>query len=235
MRGNKVRKNLNKNTNNMCGIYGSASPEEFYKLQEINKLRGNYGTGYLHIGKEGYAIQKFKETSEVILYPQTSLYNLGHNRAPTTNEKGRGLSCSHPFNTGRAISAHNGILINTLELEEKWKTEFPVDSQWVSFLYDKYYKQTKNCYISFKLTLEHISGTYAIWLYDIEESIVFVSRGDNSIFWNDQKNVFSSIQTSNCKNLMPEGAIYQSIQNFSSFEDKNENDRLKRHKKYFIL
>jgi glucosamine 6-phosphate synthetase-like amidotransferase/phosphosugar isomerase protein len=219
----------------MCGIYGAITPEQFYELHETNKSRGSEGVGYLHIGKEGYAIQKFKDTPEFTLYLESTSYNLGHNRAPTTNEKGRGLSYNHPFNIGRAIAAHNGILINTLELEENWKTEFVVDSQWIPFLYNNYYKQTKNSYISFKLTLEHISGTYAIWLYDIEERIIFVGRGDNSIFWNDAMDSFSSVQTTDCKNLMPEGAIYQSDQNFLKFEDKNESDRLKRQRKYFIL
>lgn len=219
----------------MCGIYGAITPEQFYELHEINKLRGSEGCGYLHIAEHGYAIQKFKEKPEFTLYLTSTSYNLGHNRAPTTNENGRGISYAHPFNNGRAIAAHNGILSNTLELEKKWKNQFPVDSQWIPFLYNEYYKQTENSYTAFKLTLDSISGTYGIWLYDIEEMTIFVSRGDNSIFWNDLMDTFSSVETTLCKNLMPEGAIYQSDQNFLKFEDKNESDRLKRQRKYFIL
>lgn len=218
----------------MCGIYGALTPEEFYSLHMVNRSRGIDGCGYLHIGSRGYGIQKFKDNPEFLLHTFSTRYNLGHNRAPTTNESGRGVLGIHPFCYGRAIAAHNGIIINTLELEENWKTQFPVDSQWIPFLYDKYYKDFKEGYKTFKFTLERLSGTYGIWLYDIEEETIFIARGDNSIFWNDAKTSFSSIQTSECKNLMPEGAIYQTT-NFMSFEDKNENDRLKRQKKYFIL
>ena len=218
----------------MCGIYGSKTPEEFYSLRTANLRRGDAASGYLHINADGYTIQKFKKGMIYFLPRFSTAYNLGHNRAPTTSESGRGISGTHPFCYGRAIAAHNGILINTLELEENWKNNFPVDSQWIPFLYDKYYKEFKDSFKTFKFTLEHLSGTYGIWLYDMEEKTIFVARGDNTIFWNKTLTSFSSIETPECKNLMPEGAIYQSI-DLQTFEDKNENDRLKRQKKYFIL
>lgn len=218
----------------MCGIYGSLTPEGLYSLHMANRSRGSEGCGYLHISSEGYAIQKFKDKPEFLLHMFSTRYNLGHNRAPTTNETGRGILGTHPFCYGRAIAAHNGILINTLELEENWKNTFPVDSQWIPFLYDKYYKEFKDGFKTFKFTLEHLSGTYGIWLYDVEEKTIFVARGDNSIFWNDALDSFSSVETPECKNLMPEGAIYEST-DLQTFKDKNENDRLKRQKKYFIL
>jgi glucosamine 6-phosphate synthetase-like amidotransferase/phosphosugar isomerase protein len=218
----------------MCGIYGSITPSEFYNLHEANKVRGTSGYGCLHIGVNSFNIQKFRTVTSPIDCPVSSIYNLGHNRAPTTNESGRNFSNSHPFSYGNAIAAHNGILINTTDLKCKWKTEFPVDSQWIPFLYNNYYKEINDPLKTFTKTLENISGTYGIWLYDIDNHTIFVARGDNTIFWDKQYSSFSSIKTELCDRLMPEGAIYQST-NMLTFKDKNENNRLKRQKKYFIL
>jgi len=218
----------------MCGIYGNLDYAEFYRLYKLNQSRGSYSTGFLLTDIDEYEIKKTSE--EISYYPIAQKnYYLGHNRAPTTDENGKGLVGCHPFSYGVAIAAHNGIISNTLELENEYRTKFDVDSQWIPYLYDYYVKRNNNKLRAFELTLLEIDGTYGIWLYDVNEKVTFVSRSDNTVYWNDQKTSFSSVNDEEHKNLMPQGAIYTKEFNEISFVDINENNRLNKRQKYFII
>lgn len=218
----------------MCGIYSSINYAEFHRLYKLNQSRGSYSTGFLLVGDNEYEIKKTSE--EIHYYPIAQKnYYLGHNRAPTTDERGKGLAGCHPFSYGVAIAAHNGIISNTSNLEIEFKVKFDVDSQWIPYLYDYYKKINNISEQAFELTLNQIEGTYGIWLYDVNQKVTFVSRSDNTVYWNDLKTSFSSINNEQYKNLMPQGAIYKKEHNEISFIDINENNRLNKKQKYFII
>jgi glucosamine 6-phosphate synthetase-like amidotransferase/phosphosugar isomerase protein len=217
----------------MCGIYGNINHAEFYRLYKLNKSRGSYSTGFLFIDNKEYEVKKTNE--DVSYYPiALKKYYLGHNRAPTTDENGKGLTGCHPFIYGKAIAAHNGIISNTDILENEYKIKFDVDSQWIPFLYDYFKRNNNQSENAFRLALLELEGTYGIWLYDIDEEIVFVSRSDNTVYWDDEKISFTSIRDDMHKNLMPQGAIYKK-ENNEPFKDINENNRLNIKQKYFII
>ena len=217
----------------MCGIYGSNGKYGFNHIQNINLSRGSHSTGVLTLHTDGFSITKCKEYEAS--YEETGHYYLGHNRAPTTTEEGKGLKGCHPFICGRAIVAHNGIISNTGCLENEYKRKYPVDSQWISFLYDYWSNRNNTPESAMRLTLLEIEGTFGIWLYDIDTNKTFVARGDNTIYWDPIMESFSSTPTATQVNLMPEGAIYRRNGEELSFTDINADNRLNRRQKYFII
>lgn len=218
----------------MCGIYGNLSPDEFFRLYKLNKSRGSYSSGFLFASEGRYEMRKTVKDTKYFSYPFNEQYCLGHNRAPTTDENGKGLSGCHPFTFGKAIAAHNGIISNTDYLESEYKIKFDIDSQWIPFLYDYFKRGNNNPENALRLALLELDGTYGVWLYDIDEEIIFVSRSDNTIYWNDEKTSFTSISDDVHKNLMPQGAIYKKERD-QSFIDINENERLNVRQKYYIF
>jgi glucosamine 6-phosphate synthetase-like amidotransferase/phosphosugar isomerase protein len=221
----------------MCGIYGNLNYAEFYRLYKLNQSRGSYSTGFLLTGESEYEIKKTSE--EISYYPiAQKKYYLGHNRAPTTDDRGKGLAGCHPFIFGRAIAAHNGILSNTDKLEKIYNISFEIDSQWIPYLYHLFLTKNHLNLIpenAFLNVLKEIKGTYGIWLYDVKEECIFVARGDNTVYWDKNKTAFSSIANEVHEELMPEGAIYRKLLNEETFTDINEDRRLKRDQKYFII
>jgi glucosamine 6-phosphate synthetase-like amidotransferase/phosphosugar isomerase protein len=222
----------------MCGIYSGLSPIEFYHLYIHNQSRGSHSSGFLYIEDEGYELVKTSKKNYTFFPDIKNGFYLGHNRAPTTSGDTKGLSSCHPFSFGRAIAAHNGILTNTEALEKVYGIKFDVDSQWIPYLYDIMLKKTHlnlKPEDAFRYVLEDIKGTYGIWLYDIENGSVFVGRGDNTIYWNDNNTSFSSIADETYKNLMPDGAIFMKSKDSNTFIDINADRRLKREQKYFMI
>jgi len=220
----------------MCGIYGNINYAEFYQLYKANQSRGSHSTGFLMLDENGYEIKKTLE--DISYYPiAQKKYYLGHNRAPTTDENGKGLMGCHPFIFGRAIAAHNGIISNTDALEKVYDIKFAIDSQWIPFLYNNYLNSSMDfsAEASFRYTVEDIKGTYGIWLYDIKEQKIFVARGDNTVYWDKDKTSFSSAKQEGYEDLMPEGAIYMKHLREETFTDINVDRRLKRDQKYFII
>jgi len=220
----------------MCGIYSNLNYAEFYRLHKLNQSRGSYSTGFLLIDNKEYEIKKTLE--DVSYYPiAQKKYYLGHNRAPTTDESGKGLIGCHPFTVGRAIAAHNGIISNTDALEQIHNIKFSIDSQWIPFLYNHYLNTDMHFSeeAAFRYAIEDLKGTYGIWLYDIVKQTIFVTRGDNTVYWDKNKTSFSSTADEEHNELMPEGAIYRKLLNEETFTDINEDRRLKRDQKYFII
>ncbi len=166
-----------------------------------------------------------------------ALYHLGHVRAPTT--KISNFSGCHPFQYGRAIAAHNGIITNTLNLETKEAYQPEVDSEWIPFLYNKPQTKFVTAFGKFQSALERLEGTYGTWLHDTSSRTILVGRGDNTIYWNADNTMFSSKAISNygIENLMHNGSIYMGCLGDNSsprFSDVNVDNRIQRKPKYFI-
>lgn len=221
----------------MCGIYSALSPLEFHNLYKHNQSRGGHSSGFLYISEDGFEIVKTTNTNYSYFPDISNGFYLGHNRAPTTSGDTKGLSSCHPFIYGRAIAAHNGIISNTEDLKKKHNVDFDVDSQWIPYLYDHYLKSHMNfsAEAAFRYAIQDLKGTYGIWLYDIDKQIIFVTRGDNTIYWDKNKINFSSITDETHNQLMPEGAIYSKHIKDKTFTDINEDRRLKRDQKYFMI
>ena len=169
--------------------------------------------------------------------PPRALYHLGHVRAPTTKESK--FSGCHPFQYGKAIAAHNGIITNTLNLETKEMYQPEVDSEWIPFLYNKPQTKFVTAFGKFQRVLERLEGTYGTWLHDTSSRTVLVGRGDNTIFWDKEKTMFSSKEISQhgITELQPDGSIYMSCLGDNSsprFSDVNTDNRIQRKPKYFI-
>jgi glucosamine 6-phosphate synthetase-like amidotransferase/phosphosugar isomerase protein len=216
----------------MCAIYGSNDQEKLYKLYKANQNRGNYSTGLAFLKDNDIVIHKGLSEGFIFKIFEEATYYIGHNRAPTTNEQGRNFSGIHPFIFGKALAAHNGILTNIEHLEQTWNIKFATDSEWIPFLYQQYSQSDYNSEEVFLKVLQNIEGTFGIWLYDTDKKDLLVARGDNSIYWNEDKTCFSSVECDDINQLMPEGSIYKS--NLGNSFIKLDL-HLKRKQKYFIL
>lgn len=87
--------------------------------------------------------------------------------------------------------------------------------------------------------LSKLEGTYGTWLHDTSSRTVLVSRGDNTIYWDKEKTMFSSkeITQHGITELQPDGSIYMAcLIGFPSprFSDANIDNRIQRKPKYFI-
>jgi glutamine phosphoribosylpyrophosphate amidotransferase len=124
----------------MCGLFGYAlSKKSPYTNQQREVLfrlgamgadkRGGQSYGTLHLDSKGLPVVKkglgplvganFKELAE-------SLTGYGHSRLATQGEIN--LRNSHPFEIGRIIGAHNGVLFNSSELDNLFGAK-EVDSE----------------------------------------------------------------------------------------------------------
>lgn len=173
----------------MCGIVGmicyagGITPHEakmFSELLYIGALRGTHGTGAFAIANDGSRYQikvggpptqlfedpSYKAFSKFVEKKETQIM-IGHNRYATTGEKT--TANSHPFREGKTTLVHNGT-IETWGKFKKESKEFPVDSQAVTYLIDK---------------------------YGIEEVVATISGAWAIVAWNDatkQLNIFKNIE-----------------------------------------
>ena len=219
----------------MCGIFSAKDPIIFLDLLQENLSRGAYSAGILSIFENKIEIQKIRDINkEPVIVSARALYHLGHVRAPTT--KVSNFSGCHPFQYGRAIAAHNGIITNTEDLELDYDLKLDVDSEWIPFLYNYSQEAFQTGWQKFHNVLSRLKGTYGTWLYDVNSNHIMVSRGDNTVYWNKDRTAFSSKAVKDIDQLMPDGAIYSSIVDVdnSVFFDINADNRIQRKPKYFI-
>ncbi len=214
---------------------GSKEIGVFRELLQENLSRGAYCGGILSIFENRIEIQKIRDIAKAEINLSTrALYHLGHVRAPTT--KVSKFSGCHPFQYGRAIAAHNGIITNTQSKEDVYEARLAVDSEWIPWLYNNPKESFDSAHSKMQSVLTRLDGTYGTWLYDVETNNILVGRADNMIYWNKDKTTFSSKAAGEVDQLMPNGAIYSTVvdKDITVFFDMNQDNRIQRKPKYFI-
>jgi glucosamine--fructose-6-phosphate aminotransferase (isomerizing) len=196
----------------MCGIYGSFNQSKFEVLEQANRSRGNFATGFCTITKDGsiYIVREKGVIDWEKIQLEVKYFYLGHNQAPTSKQRNWTQVTSHPFECGDWIIAHNGVLSNYKEIIKDYLPGHsnPVDSSVISALLHKFEQQDKSLteVTVIKKVLELLKGTFAVWIVKRKTANVYLARQASTLFYD--KNSFSSIKGENYKELK-ENNIYK--------------------------
>ena len=209
----------------MCAIYGTASREEFFKLYELNKDRGGFAFSFCGIKNHDIFVFKNKLADLDLLYQEDWDYYLAHDQAPTGSVRTYNENTSHPFHYGRWYVAHNGVLTNHKEVLESTDTK-EIDSSYIA----AYMEQLDLLPIPpeedheiFYDTFSAFKGTHACWVWDEENSKLFLTKNGSTLF--TKGDTFSSVQFEGSKPLL-DGWAYEmhfgkGVIEIVKFEDSN--------------
>ena len=213
----------------MCAIYGTASREEFFKLYELNKDRGGFAFSFCGIkntiNNQSIFVFKNKLADLDLLYQEDWDYYLAHDQAPTGSVRKYSENTSHPFHYGRWYVAHNGVLTNHKEVLESTDTK-EIDSSYIA----AYMEQLDLLPIPpeedheiFYETFSAFKGTHACWVWDEENSKLFLTKNGSTLF--TKGDTFSSVQFEGSKPLL-DGWAYEmhfgkGVIEIVKFEDSN--------------
>lgn len=173
----------------MCGIYGfcgkytADTKKNIKTLGILNESRGKDSTGLAVIGNRQCDIYKkavnssrfFNEFSNV---NNGEIYNnlqfltvLGHTRLAThgaVTDKN-----AHPFKKGNTVFTHNGIISNFKELQDKYLTNYEVDSQIIGHLLEEK---------DYKKAFKNLSGMFTVPFVNMQESDMLQVAVHNQAF-----------------------------------------------------
>ena len=174
----------------MCGLIGftnkqgyTADPNILQKLMSANDKRGGHSTGYF----DGTTFRKKLGKSNGMTMPLGSKMFIGHTRYATHGKKV--VENQHPFQYGKVIGAHNGVVHNYREVGEKYglqKTD--VDSQMIFNVLDKTKGQIQ--------TLGKFTGALAT-LFTLGDNKYYTYRKTNPLWVGRDRNnnvYFSSLR-----------------------------------------
>lgn len=162
----------------MCGLFGWQISDEArgtFSLEAVtatlmirNELRGkdSWGVIIYHDNK----MRMLKQVGSIIKSKAILKFNgnqvLAHTRKATTGDVT--FENAHPFDMGRIVGAHNGIISNHTMLQKKYKRNFSVDSQHLL------------AHINDKLDLKEISGYGVVTYIDKNKpGEVYLGVGDS--------------------------------------------------------
>jgi asparagine synthetase B (glutamine-hydrolysing) len=171
----------------MCALIGAQTKDEFLRLHELNKYRGEVSHSVAQFSFDEYGVaQKASLVSapgvlapEVVPEDQVNSLIIGHTQAPTT-----GTGNIHPAHYKDAMLWHNGIIKQGQY--ESWDTEHIL----------------KTVYHRGFGSLSDIDGTFACFLY--MDAKLYVFRNEISpLFWDHTTSSFSSTKTSGMTAVNP--------------------------------
>jgi glucosamine 6-phosphate synthetase-like amidotransferase/phosphosugar isomerase protein len=199
----------------MCGIYGATKASKFEVLDTVNKVRGNFASGIYYYNGNEYDYQKTEGSFDwnKIELPKGFTF-LGHNQAPTSNERQWKEHNCHPFVYDNWIVAHNGVLTNFSQLKNDYIPDHAnlVDSSIIPALlvhFEKTFDEANTKEKELNLVsyvLELLEGTFGLWIVNLKTMNIYLARQGSTLFFD--KNSFSSAKGKGYKELK-EGVIYK--------------------------
>jgi len=214
----------------MCGIFGSRQFHTYEKLYLNNKQRGSFAGGSLYVGhNESMYIKKWEGvkqpqelTGEYILTDSYHTY-LGHTQAPTGSVREFNSKTTHPFEHGRWIVAHNGVLENHELVREEYLSDstgeykgsvydcshIPVDSAVIPALLDTIFFKMADDVFAITEVMSTLKGTFACWMHNKQTGQTYVVRSGSTLYGDIENNIFSSIKVPGvAEQPLDEGVIY---------------------------
>jgi len=199
----------------MCAIFGSYKKEMFEILHNANIQRGTWGGSMVGVNepnsKVSYKVYRWAGEAEIEKKTARTKHSayLGHLQAPTGANRVWSETTTHPFVIGDWVIAHNGVITNQEKLiyEHNNGVKVSVDSKLIPILANKFYKD--DMYIdAISKALSAIEGTFAVWIYNNKNKKIYLARQGSTLFA-DNKGNFSSINSSNKWDEVPEGKIFE--------------------------
>lgn len=199
----------------MCAIYGSKDRTLFNILHDATQQRGVYAFSYAFIDHSSKKIKIHrqhghpKDVEKIDNHINDTMF-LGHNQAPTSSAREWDRTTSHPFVASNWVVAHNGVLTNHKQINEKycvWNKN-PVDTSCIpNLLHVVEQADSKATEVQIiEQALEKLEGTFALWIFNEKTGNVFIARQGSTLYANTTTGDFCSIQSKGWLEV-PEGEI----------------------------
>jgi len=213
----------------MCGIFGSFNFSTYEALYKKNCIRGNFAGGSIYVEQrtgDMYAKKWSGTQTEQELTGEYSLVHpgmifAGHTQAPTSANREYDVYTTHPFEHGRWIVAHNGVLENDRELRSEYLKNATgkykgatfnalpciVDSAVIPALLDELYMDDDVDALQDVFSLLH--GTFACWAYNKQTRQLYLTRSGCTLFADINTSTFSSVKIpDDVDQELQQGVIY---------------------------
>ena len=206
----------------MCAIYGSKKRTLFNILHDATQSRGVYAfsAAFLNHKKRKLNIIRMhghpKDVEKIEHSAGDALF-LGHNQAPTSSMRDYDKSTSHPFVAHNWVVAHNGVLTNHKDINNKYCSwnKNPVDTSCIPNLFHaletKHPTATEQNIICEALSM--LQGTFAVWIFNEKTGNTFIARQGSTLFVNAETGDFCSIESKGWIEV-PEGKVYNITKRF---------------------
>lgn len=211
----------------MCGIVGSKSRESGFDLYQQNLTRGFYSSSVMGIYPGGFLVTKKEGSLTEKDVPTGADYYLFHSRGPTVETNSFDWDDNHPFQYGRFIVAHNGIIENANSL---YGGDIGVDSRVIPYIIDQEYRNIKNANQSILNSVNKLQGTFGLWIFDTTSKQIRIVRHDTTLFYYGTE--FSSSNPGYMKEV-PQDKIFKFDIRSNTITD-GEDIKLTKKPKYFI-
>jgi glucosamine 6-phosphate synthetase-like amidotransferase/phosphosugar isomerase protein len=200
----------------MCAIFGSFNKEMFEILHNANIQRGSWSGSMTGINepnnKVPYVVNRWPGSAKIEEKTQKTKHSLylGHLQAPTGANRVWAENTTHPFIIGDWVIAHNGVITNQDKLVFEYNdgVKVSVDSKLIPILANRFFNNDVACIESISKALSLIEGTFSVWIFNNKNKKVYIAR-QGSTLYADKKGNFSSINSSNKWEEVPEGKIFE--------------------------